>query len=178
MKFRIEDPPPAAAEIEAERARIGALTASIQQRDTIITFLLIVITSILMFLSVFWATDDIRYAGAAAAVFPVIGTVLAVTGLITVAGFRSAARQVLELKHQLIALTPISGGSEENVRDLGETYAAVREYTRQVEEQGRALVNGELSMFWEWDTSTLAKQDRRRELFDKARETINAESGA
>ncbi len=168
MEFTIEREPPTSEEILAEQQRLNELTRRIRTRDTVITFILILITSAVFAMVVYWSTDNIKYAAVAFSVFPTIGVVLGMAGLITAVGFRSNAMQVIELKNSLVALMPVGSDNEDSIRDLCRKYPQVEVYRRRVENMGRALVNGELAMFWEWDASTGAKQAKQRAYLNDA----------
>lgn len=45
-----------------------------------------------------------------------------------------------------------------------------------VRELGRDIVNGELAMFWEWDTSTQAKAAKARGYVNQAKRSIESEN--
>ncbi|MGH8248545.1 MAG: hypothetical protein ACREUU_19170 [Gammaproteobacteria bacterium] len=172
MEFHIDKPPPPLDEIDAEKIAIGRQMTHIRVRDNVITFVLIILTSVAIGFSVYWSTRSIQYAAIAASVFPILGAVLAVTGLISAVGFRSAARQMIELRHRLVALQPISEANRATIEELSGKYGEVASYLDKVIWVGRDLVNGELAIFWEWDASTKAKRERRRDFVDKARTSI------
>lgn len=178
MDFSINRKPPTSEEILAEQQQLSNEARRIKTRDTLITFILILITSALVALAVYWSTDSIKYAAIAFSIFPVVGTIMGIAGLITVVGFRSNAMQVIELKNGLIALLPVDSGNEENIRELCRKYPQVENYRRQVENMGRALVNGELALFWEWDASTGAKQAKQRAYFNDSGKDSSASISA
>jgi hypothetical protein len=49
----------------------------------------------------------------------------------------------------------------------------VFEYHEKILEQNREPVNGELAMFWEFDSSTQANTARGRDLLNKAKDTVS-----
>lgn len=154
MHIDLNGAPPGAQEIATERARVSSTMRRVRMQDNLITAIIILLVSALAGAAVFWTTRDLRYAGMAAAVFPLIGAGLSVFGLITAAGFRSAAKRMIELNHELIALTPISENSRDDVTSLSTKYAPVARYVARVQESGRDLTHGELATFWELDSST------------------------
>ena len=171
MNFTIDQTPPEEAVLSEEREHIAAPIRRIQQRDTIITFLLILTTSIAASLAVYWSTDNIKYAAIAFSVFPVIGVIMSLAGLITTVGFRSNAMRMIELRNEMIALNPVSEDSCGDVNKLSDRYAQVDIYRRKVADLDRPVVNGELAMFWEWDASTQAKTAKQRAYLESARES-------
>ena len=171
MNFTIDQTPPEEAVLSEEREHIAAQIRRIQQRDTIITFLLILTTSIAASLAVYWSTDNIKYAAIAFSVFPVIGVIMSLAGLITTVGFRSNAMRMIELRNEMIALNPVSEDSCGDVNKLSDRYAQVDIYRRKVADLDRPVVNGELAMFWEWDASTQAKTAKQRAYLESARES-------
>lgn len=179
MDFTINQKPPTSEEILAEQQRLNNETRRIKTRDTLITFSLILLTSAIVALAVYWSTSSIKYAAIAFSIFPVLGTVMGIAGLITVVGFRSNAMRVIELKNELVALLPVDSGNEDSIRELCRKYPQVENYRRQVEGMGRAMVNGELAMFWGWDASTGAKQAKQRAYFnDSDKDTSTGISAA
>ena len=132
MNFTIDQTPPEEAVLSEEREHIAAQIRRIQQRDTIITFLLILTTSIAASLAVYWSTDNIKYAAIAFSVFPVIGVIMSLAGLITTVGFRSNAMRMIELRNEMIALNPVSEDSCGDVNKLSDRYAQVDIYRRKV----------------------------------------------
>lgn len=172
MEFQIDQEPPALDAIEAARAVIEREMKRIRLRDNLITFVLIILTSIAIGFTVFWSTREIQYAVIAASVFPVVGGILGWAGLISAVGFRSAARQMIELKHGLVALQPISAANQATIDELGGKYPEVSGYVDKVVWIGRDLVNGELAIFSEWDASTKAKREKRRDFVEKARDSV------
>lgn len=169
MKFHIDNVPPEPDEIARERARISADIKRLKQRDMAITFVLILLFSAGAAAAVYWATDNLPYAAIAGAVFPLVGAILALSGVVTAAGFRSQALALIELNHELIALLPISEDSRDEVAKLAHKYPKVQAYMGKVDAIPRELVNGELALFWEWDATTSAKGDRGRAFVEKAR---------
>jgi len=171
MIFLIDNLPPTVEVLETERALIQDQINSIATRDTVITFILIMLISLGSGMAVFWSTDNVRYAGIVAAVFPVVGIVMSMLGVTKVVGFRSAARRLTDLSNDLIALNPVSGGSIDDINTLRAKYKRVDEYQSQLEKEKRTAVNGELAMYWEFDASTSAKSARGRDFLDRARES-------
>lgn len=157
MQIDLNGAPPGAQEIATEKARVSATMRRVRLHDNLVTAFIILSVSLLVGLAVFWTTRSLRYAGMAAAIFPLIGACLSVFGFITAAGFRSAAKRMIELNHELIALTPISGNSRDDVTTLCAKYAPVARYVARVEEAGRGLTNGELATFYELDASTAGR---------------------
>ena len=141
----------------------------IRAHDTVITFVLILVTSAVVSAVVYWVTGNVKYAAISASFFPIIGVLLSMTGLITVAGFRSAVLRMGELNYDLIALNPISKDSQSDIEKLSKKYKQVESYLKKVQELDRELVNGELAMFWEWDASTEAKTARKRAMLEEAK---------
>jgi len=173
MNFNIEDGPPAPEAVEKERDIIAAEIKHLTARDTIITFLIIIVCSVLLGFVVFWYTGSTKYAGISVAVFPVLGTVLSFLGITKSTGFRSAANRISELHSDLIELSPVLEKSVKDVETLCKRHMLVYEYHEKILEQKRETVNGELAMFWEFDTSTLANTARGRDLLDKAKDTVS-----
>jgi hypothetical protein len=169
MKFHIEESPPQPEEMDRERTRIRAEMKRLKRRDMIVTFIVILVFSAGAALAVYWATNNISYAAITGAVFPLLGAILSLSGLVTAAGFRSQALRMIELNHELIALVAISGDNREEVQKLGKKYPKVQAYVAKVEAIPRELVNGELALFWEWDATTSAKGDRGRAYVERAR---------
>lgn len=157
MQIDLNGTPPAAQDIAAEKTRVSATMRSVRLQDNLVTAFIILSVSLLVGLAVFWTTRSLRYAGMAAAIFPLIGACLSVFGLITAAGFRSAAKQMIELNHALIALSPISENSRDDVDSMCAKYAPVARYVARVRDSGRELTNGELATFWELDASTAGR---------------------
>lgn len=172
MNFAIDQDPPTEEEIATEREQLRSALRTTRMRDNAISFLLIIITSALISATVFWFTSSIRYAAISATVFPIIGVVLTVMGIITPTGFRSAARYMIELNHSMVALNPVSIDGNEEIEKLRNKYNEVSTYLSKVQERGRDLVTGELAMFWEWDATTLAKQEKKSDYFERARQSI------
>jgi len=173
MNFALENTPPSQDMLESEREHVSDQIRHIAGRDTLITFILIIITSLLTGLIVFWSTGDVAYAGFSAAIFPILGLVLTVTGITRGAGFRSAALRLTDLKNDLVALSPVSADSMEDIEELCTKYPMVDTYQQQVKTSGRLPVNGELAMYWGFDASTQAKTARGRAYLDRARETVD-----
>lgn len=172
MNFFIDEIPPDVDAIKEERNQLSAKLKSIRIHDTIITFILIIITSAALGAAVYWGTGNFKYAAIAASVFPIIGVILSFTGLITAVGFRSAVLRMGELNYNLVALNPISNDSYSDVKKLAEKYKQVEAYLNKVKELDREVVNGELAMFWEWDASTEAKTARTRAMLGKAKDEV------
>jgi hypothetical protein len=174
MNFALENAPPTVQALATEREQIAAEIKRISSRDTLITFVLIIISSAVAGLVVYWSTDNATWAGAAAAVFPVLGTVFTLTGITKVAGFRSAALRLTDLKNELISLNPVSDDSQEDIEKLESKYPAIKTYQRQIKASGRETVNAELAMYWGFDASTQAKTARGRDFLDRAKEAVDA----
>ena len=168
MKFHIDEAPPQPEEMDRERTRIRAEIARLKRRDMIVTFIVILMFSAVASMGVYWATDNVSYAAITGAVFPLVGAILALSGLVSASGFRSATLRMIELNHELIALVPISGDNRDEVQKLSRKYPKVQAYVAQVEAIPRELVNGELALFWEWDATTSAKEERGREYVERA----------
>jgi len=154
MNFDLKLNPPNADEIAGERVRVSAEMRRVRRQDNLVTAFIILSVSLLIGLAVYWTTRDLRYAGVAAAIFPLIGACLSVFGVITAAGFRSAAKRMIELDHQLIALSEISENSGGDVERLCAKYPPVARYVERVQKSQREITNGELATFWELDSST------------------------
>lgn len=174
MNFALENPPPSSTVLDTEREHISAQIRHISGRDTVITFILILVSSAVTGLIVYWSTGNFGYAGAAAAVFPVLGTVLTLLGVTKVAGFRSAALRLTDLKNELISLNTVSADSMEDIETLAARYPIIQAYQRLLEASGRQPVNAELAMYWGFDTSTQAKTAKGRDFLDRAREAVDA----
>lgn len=174
MNFALENTPPSHNMLESERSKVSAQIRLIAGRDTLITFILIILTSLVTGLIVFWSTGNIGYAGFSAAIFPILGLLLTLTGITRGAGFRSAALRLTDLKNDLIALSPVSADSMEDIEELCKKYPMVDTYQHQVKTSGRPPVNGELAMFWGFDASTQAKTARGRAYLDRARESVDS----
>lgn len=169
MNFVIDGMPPDADAITEERNQISARIKSIHRHDTIVTFILILLTSAALGAAVYWGTDNVKYAAISASVFPIIGVIMSLTGLTTATGFRSAVVRMGELNYNLVALNPVSKESYNDIESLARKYKQVEEYINRVKNLGRDVVNGELAMFWEWDSSTQAKTARKRAMLEKAK---------
>jgi hypothetical protein len=172
MEFSIDGAPPTPDEISWERAAIAVQIADTRRRDLIVTMLLILITALVAATVVYWTRQNFRDAAIAAAAFPILGVILMKSGIITAAGFRSAALKMIELNHQLVALNFISEDSQDDIEVLKEKYLQVRTYCDQVSRQGRTLVNAELALFWELDAGTIGNKERRRDFVERAGETV------
>ena len=176
MKFSFDSPPPSAKEIAREHERISGLIRRIKRLDMMISMLVILITTIVACMAVYFTTGNVRMAAITASIFPVVGILLSVTGIISAAGFRSAARQLIELNHQMIELTPVSENAEEDVKKLAAKYLVVDDYWTKTTEMGRSLVNGELALFFGFDASTLGKMDKGKDYLSQAKRSMNASS--
>ncbi len=122
--------------------------------------------------AVYWTTGNYYYAGGATAIFPALGTVLSVLGITKSAGFRSAAIKIADLKNELASLNPVSQHDMNDVEKLCRTHNCVAKYQDKVKNLGRSAVNGELAMYWEFDTSTMAKTAKGRDYLEKAKESV------
>jgi len=171
MIFQIDHIPPTLAALESERALVAQKIKSISLRDTIITFILIIMLSLITGLAVYWSTDNFRYAGISAAIFPLVGVTMSLLGITKAVGFRSSVRQLTDLKNEQINLNTISDSSIEDIKMLRAKYKRIEAYQTQIENEGRDLVNGELAMYWEFDASTSAKSARGRDFLDRARDS-------
>lgn len=173
MNFNIEQAPPSADVLEKERAILAKEIGRLTSRDTLVTFLIIIFSSILLGLVVYWYTDSIKYAGISVSIFPILGTILSLLGVTKSTGFRSAANRLDELHSDVIELSPVLDKSMEDIKTLCTRHMLVFEYHEKVLEQNREPVNGELAMFWEFDSSTLANTARGRDLLNKAKDTVS-----
>jgi len=144
----------------------------ISLRDITITFILIIVCSIGLGAIVYWSTENAKYAGIASALFPVLGVILSVLGITKNAGFRSAAQKLTNLRNDLIAVNPASSESQRDVEKLCAKYDVVAGYSDKLKGIERNMVNGELAMYWEFDTSTMAKTARGRDFLDKAKDSV------
>jgi Zn-dependent protease with chaperone function len=178
MNFIIDRAPPTEDEILTERERLGKQIKRIKNQDTVITFILILISSIVLSFVTYSYTDNIKYAAIAFSIFPIIGLVMALVGLITAVGFRSNAMRMIEMRNERISLNPVSDESMGDVLRLSEKYVQVDIYRRKVADMGRSLVNGELALFWEWDASTQAKTAKQRAYLENARESMDMSAEA
>lgn len=174
MNFALENTPPSQDMLASEKELISAQIRRISSRDTIITFILIIISSAVTGLIVYWSTGSVSYAGISAAVFPVLGTLLTIAGITKVAGFRSAALRLTDLKNELISLNPVSADSMKDINSLASRYETIGAYQQQVKASGRPTVNAELAMYWDFDASTQAKTARGRDFLDRAREAVDS----
>ena len=170
MEFNLDLPPPEEGEIVKEREAISDLLRKVHNRDMIVTSVLILVTSLVVALAVFWFTGSIKYAAISSAIYPVLSVVLHWVGVTGSTGFRSAALKMIELNNSLISLKPIPVDNAD-IPDLSSKYGKIHDYAAKVNELGREFVNAELAMFWEWDTSTQAKTAKARDYVHKARET-------
>lgn len=169
MDFTIDKAPPTDNEIAKEREFISGEVKRIKTRDTVISFIIILISSIAISFIVYWLMNSVKYAAIAAIIFPVLGIVLSISGITSATGFRSATLQLIELNNSLVALTPVSKNNDD-ISDLSTKYKEIDAYRKKVEGLGRDFVNGELAMFWEWDASTAAKTARARNFVDKVKQ--------
>ena len=172
LEFSLEQTPPTVEMIEKERAKVRREMHGITKRDTIITFFLIILVSLLIGLIVYSATDNPMYAGISFAFLPLLAIILSFVGVTKAMGFRSAAIRLNDLKNDLIALNQVS---EENFRDierLCRQHRMVEAYQQAVIASGRSPINAELAMYWEFDSSTLAKTAKGRDFLEKARESV------
>ncbi len=174
MNFALENTPPTQAMLDSERESISGQIRHISGRDTLITFVLIIISSAVTGMIVYWSTANVRFAGIAASVFPVLGILLTMTGITKVAGFRSAALRLTDLKNELISLGPVSADSQKDIETLCGKYAIIDTYQEKIISTGRTTVNAELAMYWDFDASTQAKTARGRDFLDRARESVES----
>ena len=172
MNFNIEEAPPSPDTLEKGRAVITKEIGRLTSRDTLVTFLIIIFCSILLGLVIFWYTDSIKYAGISVSIFPVLGTIFSLMGITKSIGFRSAANRLDELHSDVIQLSPVLDKSMEDIKALCTRHMLVFEYHEKTLEQNRKPVNGELAMFWEFDSSTQANTARGRDLLNKAKNTV------
>ena len=172
MEFIIDKMPPTEDEIVREREYINKEIRRITIKDNIITSILIIASSIILSFIVYWSTNNIKYAAMATIIFPVIGTLLSIFGIITVTGFRSFASTLIDLNHKLVALKPISKSDNDIILELSKKYNNVESYRKIIDELSRELVIGELAMFWEWDTNTMAKSEKARDFIDRSRQSV------
>ena len=170
MIFGIDQPPPTMELLEQERNILATEIRRITNRDTAITFLIIIISSIALGLAVYWHTVNLTYTGISVAVFPLLGTVLSLAGATKSTGFRSAANRINEYQNDLIGVSPVSAASVKDIDTLTARHKLVNEYQQKIAQQDRPTVNAELAMYWEFDSSTLANTARGRDLVNKARE--------
>ena len=172
MFFLIDKTPPTLEMIEDERRGLEQEIKRITGRDTIITFILILASSIATAVTVYWTTGQAAYAGIAASVFPILGAVLGLAGVIRTIGFRSSDTRLTDLRNALAALNPVSTEAGRDILSLSGRYPVVRSYQKQLESTGRVPVHGELAMYWEFDSSTQAKTARGREFLERARDAV------
>ena len=174
MEFNLDLPPPEESEIIKEREAVTETLRRVHNRDMIVSSILILITSLMVALAVFWFSGSIKYAAISSAIYPVLSVVLHWAGVTGSTGFRSAALKMIELKNSLIALKTIAADNAD-IQDLSSKYAKIHDYAGKVNALGREFVNAELAMFWEWDTSTQAKTAKARDYVHKARETYESD---
>lgn len=172
MNFNIEDTPPTLEILEQERNLLADEIKHLTFRDTLFTFFIIIIGSIVLGLIIFWQTASVRYTGISVAVFPVLGTILSLMGVTKSTGFRSIANNIAELHNDLIAINPIPNASMKDIDTLTSRHKLVNEYQANVIKQDRPTVNAELAMYWEFDSSTMANTARGRDLVNKAKDRI------
>jgi hypothetical protein len=172
MNFNIDNAPPGQDALDKERASITGEIKRLSTRDTLITITIIIFSSFLLGVIVYWSTDSFRIAGLSVAVFPVLGTILSLTGVTKAAGFRSAANSINELNNELVALNPVSEDSMQDIHTLSQRHNLVKAYQEKVVALGRPTVNGELAMYWEFDTSTLGKTAKGRDFLTKAKDSV------
>ena len=174
MEFNLDLPPPEESEIIKEREAISGKHRKVHNRDLIVTSILILFTSAIVALAVFWFTGSMKYAAISSAVYPVLSVVLHWVGITGSTGFRSAALKMVELNNSLIGLKPIPADNTD-IQELSSKYGKIHDYAAKVNALGREFVNAELAMFWEWDTSTQAKTAKARDYVHKARETFTSD---
>jgi len=174
VNFNIDSKPPSQEVIDLEIKSISAEIKHLTARDTLITFILITLTSLVAGSVVFWTTGDYYYAGGAVTFFPVLGTVLSLIGVTKSSGFRSVDIKLGELKNSLAALNPVSNQDLKDIEKLCSTHKIVDGYYSRLKEEARTAVNGELAMFWEFDTSTMAKTAKGRDYLEKARNSVKS----
>jgi len=172
MEFRIDQSPPTQADIDKERELLTVGIGKIRNRDTIVTSVLVLLSSVVIAAVVYWITGNPKYAAIAAAIYPVISFIFHVLGITSNVGFRSAALRLIELNNSLIALKPLSKDNTD-VKTLSAKYKEITAYTNKVQAMGRDFINGELAMFWEWDSSTGAKTARARSYVNRARKSMS-----
>lgn len=175
MNFDIDKTPPSADSIASEHVVLEEELKLIKRRDTIMSFILILIVSVILSVIVYLYTENTRYALITATVIPLLGSIMTLTGLVSNAGFRSAAHRIITINHKLFALETVSEDNSSDVEKLAKKYVQVQEYIDSVRALDRGLVNGELAMFWEWDASTMAKTARGREYIEKAKNTVEVD---
>ena len=120
----------------------------------------------------FWQTDNLRYTGISIAMFPVIGTMLSLLGIIKPTGFRSVANKITEFQNELIELSPVQNSSRKDIDMLAKRHQLVNDYHEKVVALDRETTSVELAMFWEFDSSTMANTVKGRYLVNKAKERI------
>jgi len=174
VNFNIDSKPPSQDVIDLEFKSISAEIKHLTARDTLITFILITLTSLVAGSVVFWTTGNYYYAGGAVTFFPILGTSLSLMGVTKSAGFRSVDVKLSELKNSLAGLNSVSKHDIKDIEKLCSTHKVVDRYYTQLKEVGRTAVNGELAMFWEFDTSTMAKTAKGRDYLEKARESVKS----
>lgn len=172
LDFSLEQTPPTVDMIEQERAEVLREMNSIIKRDTIITFFLIILVSVLIGLIVYSSTDNAMYAGMAVAFLPLLAIILSFVGITQAMGFRSAAIRLNDLKNDLIALNQVSDDNFRDIERLCRQHRMVDAYQQAVIASNRSPINAELAMYWEFDSSTLAKTAKGRDFLVKAKESV------
>lgn len=172
MEFSLDQTPPTVEMIEEERNKVLQEMNSITKRDTIITFILIILVSLLIGMIVFSSTDNSMYAGLAVAFLPILAIIFSFTGVTQAMGFRSAAIRLNDLKNDIIALNHVSDENYRDIERLCRQHKMVDAYQQAVIASKRAPINAELAMYWEFDSSTLAKTAKGRDFLVKARESV------
>lgn len=172
MEFNIESAPPAIEILEQERNLLQGEIKRLSTRDTVITFVLMVLSSGVLGLIVFWQSNNLTYTGIAIALFPILGTLLSLLGITKSTGFRSAANRINELQNELIAVSPIPNTGFKDLETLCGRHKLIKTYHEKVEAMDRPTVNAELAMYWEFDASTMANTARGRDMVQKAKDRI------
>ena len=172
LEFSLEETPPTVEMIDKERAKVRREMNSITKRDTVITFILIILVSLLIGLIVYSATDNSMYAGMAVAFLPLLAVILSFVGITQAMGFRSAAIRLNDLNNDLIALNNVSDDNYRDIERLCRQHKMVESYQQAVIAINRSPINAELAMYWEFDSSTLAKTAKGRDFLEKARESV------
>lgn len=167
MDFYINNEPPSAEVIAREREQLSQEIKHIKRIDTFISFVLIIISSIVVSFVVYSSMGSVKYAAISATIFPILATVLSLFGLTSIHGFRSSEMRLIGLNNSLIALSPVHKNNKD-IEELCNKYANVNAYRKKVGTINRELINAELAMFWEWDSSTEAKSARIRESLEQS----------
>ena len=176
MDFYIDAPPPLQEDIDREKQLLDERIHSVKTKDMILTAIIVIFTSTVVALMVYWLTNSIKFAAISASIYPVISIVLNLFGITTNTGFRSATMRLIELNNSYISLKPVAGDNAD-IPDLAGKYKEIASYVEKVRASGRDFVNGELAMFWEFDAGTQAKTARARNWVNKARGSIDMEEG-